>query len=299
MPNFEQLRHIEYEQGLTQLRTLLASHHLLLERMPKFQAELQVLLERTEVLDYVQLAQNIETALALAQELVLVVDLAPVDYPTHPDLLACGQQLLALAHSGNVRALRDKFRQACDEVKATAQAEASAKAQRQHAAQAQAEQEAAEQAKKKACAQRREKARALGYIDHGDGTVTDTRTGLMWKQCAEGQLEPDGEQGQLQEMNWYAAVALPKQLQHQPGFAGYNDWRLPTKDELASLVMKERANPCVCTEAFPNCQSLRFWTSSFYVGGSSGAWYIYFDNGYVGYGSRGNNYAVRLVRASQ
>ena len=25
------------------------------------------------------------------------------------------------------------------------------------------------------------------YTVHGDGTVTDTRTGLMWKQCLEGQ----------------------------------------------------------------------------------------------------------------
>ncbi|MCI5136188.1 MAG: DUF1566 domain-containing protein, partial [Candidatus Electrothrix sp. AW2] len=24
------------------------------------------------------------------------------------------------------------------------------------------------------------------YIDHGNGTVTDTKTGLMWKRCSEG-----------------------------------------------------------------------------------------------------------------
>ena len=25
------------------------------------------------------------------------------------------------------------------------------------------------------------------YTDHGNGTVTDTKTGLSWKQCSEGQ----------------------------------------------------------------------------------------------------------------
>ncbi len=26
-----------------------------------------------------------------------------------------------------------------------------------------------------------------GFIEHGNGTLTDTRTGLMWKKCLEGQ----------------------------------------------------------------------------------------------------------------
>lgn len=28
------------------------------------------------------------------------------------------------------------------------------------------------------------------YTDNGDGTVTDLATGLIWKQCAEGDIAP-------------------------------------------------------------------------------------------------------------
>lgn len=33
------------------------------------------------------------------------------------------------------------------------------------------------------------------YAEHGDGTVTDTRTGLMWKQCVEGRSGANCDSG--------------------------------------------------------------------------------------------------------
>jgi len=54
---------------------------------------------------------------------------------------------------------------------------------------------------------------AMPYIDHGDGTVTDTLTGLMWTKSSNHGV-----------MEWADAVAYCNNLE----FAGYSDWRLPT-----------------------------------------------------------------------
>ncbi|MBI3353871.1 MAG: DUF1566 domain-containing protein [Nitrospirae bacterium] len=57
-------------------------------------------------------------------------------------------------------------------------------------------------------------------------TVTDKEAGLMWTRDAN-----------IAEkcMNWYDALKFIKQLNKQK-YAGYNDWRLPTKEELQTLV---------------------------------------------------------------
>ncbi|MGD8284746.1 MAG: DUF1566 domain-containing protein [Desulfobacterales bacterium] len=58
------------------------------------------------------------------------------------------------------------------------------------------------------------------YVDHGDGTVTDTKTGLMW--AAKDNESP---------INWKDARSY---CQNYNG-GGHTDWRMPTLAELASL----------------------------------------------------------------
>ena len=62
------------------------------------------------------------------------------------------------------------------------------------------------------------------FVDNRDGTVTDQATGLMWQKGG----FPDG-------MTWLEAKAFVEQL-NKEGWAGHADWRLPTIEELASLV---------------------------------------------------------------
>ena len=59
-----------------------------------------------------------------------------------------------------------------------------------------------------------------GYVDNGDGTVTDLNTGLMWQQAYSG------------KMTWDDALAGVETF----SLAGYDDWRLPTIKELYSLI---------------------------------------------------------------
>lgn len=138
----------------------------------------------------------------------------------------------------------------------------------------------------------------LFYQVQGD-VVTDSRTGLMWKRCSEGQSWSGSTcVGTASVRNWTDAL----QLAEASTFAGYSDWRLPNLKELRSLVEECRVNPAINVSIFPSTPGMNFWTSSPYAGSSSGAWYVFFGNGYgnTGHTDRvGNTLLVRLVRDAQ
>lgn len=133
------------------------------------------------------------------------------------------------------------------------------------------------------------------FTDNGDGTVTDFPTGLMWKQCAEGLSEAGCVTGAPATFIWQAA------LQHaeEAVFAGRSDWRLPNKNELASLVEQRCDAPAINLRAFPNTPSSLFWSSSPDASHPNHAWNVYFGHGYVDYGYKDFASHVRLVRVGQ
>ncbi len=69
------------------------------------------------------------------------------------------------------------------------------------------------------------------YTGNGDGTVTDTVTGLMW--LASPDLNGDGEINVDDKMTHADAAANADGFE----FAGYSDWRLPSVKELYSLIL--------------------------------------------------------------
>ena len=81
------------------------------------------------------------------------------------------------------------------------------------------------------------------------------------------------------------------------GLCGAYDWRLPSKEELRSIVDYSRYNPSIDTDYFPNTVSSWFWSSSPYAYLSNLAWVVYFDYGYGSYSYRGSSEYVRLVRS--
>ena len=152
---------------------------------------------------------------------------------------------------------------------------------------------------------RAEKKRQDEFVDNKNGTVTHKSTGLTWQKCSVGQTwTGDTCSGEAKRMSWNDAMKLSN------SFAGYNDWRLPTKEELTTLVFcsdgKHNTNyscenityvtrPTINSVYFPNTQSF-YWSSSPDANDSSSAWDVDFYNGYSGDLSKDDNFFVRLVR---
>jgi hypothetical protein len=93
------------------------------------------------------------------------------------------------------------------------------------------------------------------YTDKGDGTILDKNTGLIWLKNANVSnlpLPSDGAKLYLQEMN----------SGKRPNF-GYTDWRLPTINEIETLVDKTRFYPALPVgHPFTGVQNHFYWSSS-------------------------------------
>jgi hypothetical protein len=136
------------------------------------------------------------------------------------------------------------------------------------------------------------------FIDNGDGTVTDSATGLMWKKCLEG-LSGNNCEGVEDSFTWQQALQKPDAVNNAGGFAGHNDWRLPNINELVSLVEEQCSLPAINLNLFPNTPSWYVWSGSPHAHNSI-AWIVNFLDGTSGGYSRNISYpAVRLVRGGQ
>ena len=130
--------------------------------------------------------------------------------------------------------------------------------------------------------------------------VKDNVTGLIW----EGKPASGTRSASLTYTNYgdgragdASAYVVAVNAQ---GLCGYTDWRLPTVDELETLVDAGRTNPSINTTWFPNTGGVVYWTASPNVGNSDNDGHVLFNMGEVGYRSSRDDYnPVRLVRASQ
>lgn len=100
-----------------------------------------------------------------------------------------------------------------------------------------------------------------------DEVVVDQETGLMWQQAA----SPE-------HMLYNLATQWINNL-NKRGFAGYNDWRLPTLDE-AMTLMEHAPNSAglYIDPIFNSKQRAWMWTAD--RGEADSAWYVNFNYGY-------------------
>ena len=83
------------------------------------------------------------------------------------------------------------------------------------------------------------------------------------------------------------------------GLCGAKDWRMPSRQELHSIVDYSRYSPSIDQNFFPNTRSGSYWSASPLAENSDGAWLLQFYSGVDNGGYHNNNYHVRLVRSSQ
>ena len=132
------------------------------------------------------------------------------------------------------------------------------------------------------------------FIDNHDGTITDTATGLIWQKCSMGQSynpvtnDCDGSPGTY---TWQAALAACEDLV----FVGYDDWRLPDRNEVQSIVDYSRYAPAIDTNYFSGWWS---WSSTTIAGDANYAWHIRTFDVDLGLSKNSSSY-VRCVRSGQ
>src|SRR5215470_2698651 len=156
------------------------------------------------------------------------------------------------------------------------------------------------------------------FRDNGNGTVTDTTSGLVWEKKSDdgsvhdkdlqfswslsitGSSAPDG-----------TAFTLFLPTLNGTRFAGFSDWRLPTLEELQTIVDRGAITPgaplvppAFNTNCQPGCSvtqcscttALNYWSASTNPANAQQAGYVLFNTGVSGNALKTLEFFVRGVR---
>ena len=117
------------------------------------------------------------------------------------------------------------------------------------------------------------------FTDNGNKTVTDNLTSLIWTKNAN--APGPSACGPETSKTWQKALDYVACL-NTNNYLGHNDWRLPNRKELFSLVDRSKYKPSIPTgHPFTNVQSDSYWSSSTCAGYTGYAWGVRMDFGYV------------------
>lgn len=126
-------------------------------------------------------------------------------------------------------------------------------------------------------------AKTLRFTDHGNGTITDNNTGLMW-------VKDPSVTGIGKDSTWPEAISACESLT----YASYSDWRVPNINELSSLIDYSRSAPAI-DPIFLNTSSFS-WSSTVVDGIGGHAWDVDFGVGIVAYSKQNTTGFLRPVR---
>ena len=133
------------------------------------------------------------------------------------------------------------------------------------------------------------------FVVNANGTVTHSTTGLTWKQCIEGMSGIGCATGTQTRGRWYAALTAAK----NSTFAGFSDWRLPSNQELQSLIDDTCYSPAINDAVFPGTPNVPSWTNTTLAPLPSYAGHVDFTHGETGNTGKTIDIVSRLVRGGQ
>lgn len=151
------------------------------------------------------------------------------------------------------------------------------------------------------------------FVDNGDGTVSDTLTGLMWEKKTDDSTIHDKDN----VYSWSSSGTAPDGTVYTTflatlnnctssdgtaisgGFSGHCDWRLPTSAELQTILLAPfpcATSPCIDQTIFGPTAADYYWSATTNAGGPMVAWVVFFGDGSVAPGSKTFSTVVRAVR---
>lgn len=119
-------------------------------------------------------------------------------------------------------------------------------------------------------------------VFEGQSVVKDLRTGLMWQQTGSSKsMDSETAQKYIQRLN-------------QEQLAGFDDWRLPTMEELLSLLTSKKQPHGLYIDPIFDAHQQWCWAADSQQDSELPAWYVIFSAGCRG---RSSKYSFNYVRA--
>ena len=145
------------------------------------------------------------------------------------------------------------------------------------------------------------------FVDNSDGTISDNGTGLMWEKKAACKAPSEADPHCVENTyEWTKSGKDPNgplftdflaKMNRAGSGTKYNDWRIPTLDELKTIL--DCTKPNCLDPAFGETQASRYWSSTPYAEFPDQSWTVNFFNGAVNFRKNENALYARAVRGGR
>lgn len=131
---------------------------------------------------------------------------------------------------------------------------------------------------------------ASRFTDHGNGTITDNLTGLMWEQSPSATT-----------FTWANALSVRIPAINSANLGGHSDWRLPNRKELLTLLNIESTNNStwLISQGFAGIVNNYYWSSSTLKVNTTQAWALYMQSRILSFTLKTNTFYVMAVRGGE
>ena len=123
--------------------------------------------------------------------------------------------------------------------------------------------------------------------------IKDKNTGLIWELKSS---NPNDINFAKDRYSWEDAKRKYIEKLNTNRYGGFDDWRLPNREELRSIVDYSGVSPALSSEIFPNTEPAFYWSKDIFGDSKDMAWGVYFAYGCGICYATHKEYFVRAVR---